>query len=171
MTQRRNTKKLKYEAIVANLLAKVREAITEFRGVELENEEIAVQHDLAERNTGARWVAESYPHPVHYYCEGFRSLDVCELISRVCLDYLDTDAGYEEVTEVRSRKYIRRRLPKSVEIAYAESCGETVLTWWLRKIIVEKKAVCIRCDVVLDTDEGLQTGICADCWKPEDGII
>jgi len=159
----------------------VREAITEFRGVELENEEIAVQHNLAERQVyKGYWVRESYlgalpPHlaplPMHYYCEEFRSLDVCELISRVCHDYLDTDAGYGEVTEVRSHKYIRRRLPKSVEIAYAESCGETVLTWWLRKIIVEKKAVCIRCDVVLDTDEGLQTGICADCWKPEDGII
>ena len=27
--------------------------------------------------------------------------------------------------------------------------------------------VCIRCDVVLDTAEGFQTGICANCWKPE----
>ena len=27
--------------------------------------------------------------------------------------------------------------------------------------------VCIRCDVVLDTAEGFQTGICANCWEPE----
>ena len=26
---------------------------------------------------------------------------------------------------------------------------------------------CMRCDVVLDTAEGFQTGICANCWKPE----
>ena len=30
--------------------------------------------------------------------------------------------------------------------------------------------VCIRCNVVLDTDEGLQTGICSNCWKPETDI-
>ena len=27
--------------------------------------------------------------------------------------------------------------------------------------------VCLRCGVVLDTAEGFQTGICANCWKPE----
>ena len=26
---------------------------------------------------------------------------------------------------------------------------------------------CLRCGVVLDTAEGFQTGICANCWEPE----
>ena len=35
------------------------------------------------------------------------------------------------------------------------------------KVAELRGTVCMRCDVVLDTDEGLQTGICASCWKPE----
>jgi predicted amidophosphoribosyltransferase len=31
----------------------------------------------------------------------------------------------------------------------------------------EDDPTCIRCGGVLDTAEGIQTGICANCWKPE----
>lgn len=30
---------------------------------------------------------------------------------------------------------------------------------------------CIRCNAVLDTDEGAQTGVCPDCWTWDDGEV
>lgn len=30
---------------------------------------------------------------------------------------------------------------------------------------------CLRCGKLLTTPEGIQTGICAECWRPEDGEV
>ena len=50
-----------------------------------------------------------------------------------------------------------------------------LIAWELVEELVEEEKelkekdvdTCIRCGVVLDTDEGVQTGICPTCWKPE----
>jgi hypothetical protein len=34
-----------------------------------------------------------------------------------------------------------------------------------------KREKCMRCEKELDSPEGFQTGICADCWTPEDGDV
>lgn len=46
---------------------------------------------------------------------------------------------------------------------YCERCKGSTQDGWPSK--------CIRCNAVLDTDEGAQTGVCPDCWTWEDGEV
>ena len=87
--------------------------------------------------------------------------------------------GVADVAFELSRKLDQLSIDIKKHDVHGRKVGQ-ILGWDKRKIVVtdhggtklanDDDVVCIRCNVVLDTDEGLQTGICSNCWKPETDI-
>ena len=125
-----------YDAIVANRLAEVREAITEFR---------------ADRSKGVRSLdvyalitkackdyltrisrAKAWLEQIDTLLTGGRPRRVRPKASAEAEAHLWKSEGVSGV------RRITRELTENVKTAYAESYGETSLKWWLSEIIVDK---------------------------------
>ena len=86
---------------------------------------------------------------------------------------LNLDSDYEGGRiEMQALRRIAERLVESLTAEERQDvdAGLCTVEGALMRPKESDDVVCIRCNIVLDTDEGLQTGICSNCWKPETDI-
>ena len=130
-----------YEAIVANRLAEVREAITEFRADRSKGVRSldvyalitkACKDYLTRISRAKAWL--EHTEEIDTLLTGGRPRRVRPKASAEAEAHLWKSEGVSGV------RRITRELTESVETAYAESYGETSLKWWLSEIIVDKVA-------------------------------
>ena len=82
--------------------------------------------------------------------------------------------------------YEHGNVPPPARLALVDEGGVAYRIWyvesapkWAQRLYRERyeggergwPSKCIRCNAVLDTDEGAQTGVCPDCWTWEDGEV